>query len=47
MKEKEIIEKLLPYKSGGNYLMLYKIIKNNSNNNICELTQEELASLMR
>lgn len=47
MIEKDIINKLLPYKSGGNYLMLYKVIKQNSNKNICSLTQEELADLMQ
>lgn len=47
MKEQDIINKLLPYKSGGNYLLLYKVIEQNSVNNICSLTQEELAGLLK
>ncbi len=47
MNEKEIIEKLIPYQSGGNYFILYKIILNNSTDGICTLTQQELADLMK
>lgn len=43
MKESELIEKLIPYRSGGNYFILYKIIKDNSKKGLCELTQQELA----
>lgn len=43
MKESELIEKLIPYQSGGNYFILYKIIKDNSKKGLCELTQQELA----
>lgn len=43
MKEKELIDKLIPYQSGGNYFLLYKIIQENSKNKECELTQQELA----
>lgn len=47
MNEKEIIEKLIPYQSGGNYFLLYKVIKDNSNNEVCELTQQELADKLQ
>lgn len=47
MKESLIIDKLLPYKSGGNYLLLYKIIEKNSSKGTCNLTQEEIAQKMK
>jgi len=47
MNEKEIVQKLVEYPSGGSYFLLYKIIKENSSDNTCELTQQELADLLK
>ena len=46
MRENELIENLLKHKNGGNYLLLFKIIKNHSKDNICEMSHEELSKIM-
>ena len=38
---------MIKYKSGGNYYLLFQVIKDNSLNGVCSLTQGEIALKIR